>query len=113
MLCTKSIPIIPIKGTRIQATALSRALPKFANTAVESRVYLIDTFSVSINKSPFRATTHPFKLEFSQHTKIEEVDGDLPFYSYSFYSLSDLLRIKEKKEVEHLIGIMDNCLFEC
>ena len=35
-------------------------------------------------------------------------DHDLPPYSYSFVKLDDILKIKEKKEAEYLIGILNN-----
>ena len=62
------------------------------------------TFSVSQNCGQYKATHHPFRIGLSTFTKVEEVKDDLPLYSYSFVKLDDILKIKERKEAEYLIG---------
>ena len=80
----------------MQATALSGALSKFNDTCLEGKVYLLKDFSVSANLSPYRATSHRFKIGLSTHTKVFEVDDDLPKHSYSFVNLPSILKIKDK-----------------
>lgn len=67
-------------------------------------MYLVGKFSVSPNLAQYRATTHPYKIGLSMYTQVELVDDILPTHSYSFMSLPDVIKIKDKKEIEHLIG---------
>ena len=66
---------------------------------------MFKTFAVTPNLSPYRATSHKFKIGLSSHTKIFDADDDLPKYSYSFVDLPYILKIKEKKDAQQLIGI--------
>lgn len=69
-------------------------------------------FSVTPNLSHYRATTHPFKIGLSEYTLIKEVDDTLPLYSYSFMNLVDVLKVRTKADVEHLVGMCDGiCVY--
>ena len=70
----------------------------------------MSNFSVSTNYGQYKATHHPFRIGLSTFTKIEEVNDDLPLYSYSFVKLDDIIKIKERKEAEYLIGSL-SCVF--
>lgn len=67
-------------------------------------MYLMANFSVSPNKAQYRATSHRFKIGLSKHTLVEEVNEDLPLYSYSFVALDYVNKIKGRNEIENLIG---------
>lgn len=90
---------------------MSKSNAKFSETLLEGNVYLVGKFSVSRNLADYRATTHPFKIGLSMYTQVEMVEANLPTHAYSFMSLTDIIKVKDKKECEHLIGnvYLHNC----
>lgn len=100
-----------LQGTRIQAYASAKSLTKFIDTATEKKVYLIANFSVSKNQSMYRAATHPYKIGFSPFTLIEEVEANIPLHSYQFTPLEEIVRVKDRNDVDHLLGMSSTLVF--
>lgn len=94
-----------VQGCKIQAIVKHISLHrKWLDTAIEGRVYFIANFGVEDNDAPFRPTTHPFRLQFSSSTHIQEEEESLPEHVYNFVPLADILKFKTKEEVPHLVG---------
>ena len=74
------------------------------DTAIQGRVYFAANFKVEDNDADFRPTTHPYKLQVSSSTHIQEEEGSLPLHAYNFITLADILKIKARQELPQLIG---------
>lgn len=67
-------------------------------------MYFIANFGVEENDAEYRPTTHPYRLTISSITHIQEEEESMPERAYNFMLLPDIMKIKKKEDLPHLIG---------
>ncbi|XP_028752987.1 uncharacterized protein LOC114712603 [Neltuma alba] len=102
-----SMLLIDEEGTRIQASIMNKNLfDCFSAMAVEGITYFMANFVVSPNNKEYRATNHAFKLTLGTYTYVKEVLAQIPEYSYHFFPIRDIIKMKESNHVDYLIDVI-------
>ncbi|KAL6567860.1 hypothetical protein OROGR_001528 [Orobanche gracilis] len=66
---------------------------------IEGHLYALKDFVVLENRSKFKTTTHPYKINFLRKTKIEEIfDENFPQPIYNLKSFNQLEEDKENSQ---------------
>lgn len=86
---------------------------KLADMLCEGKHYYVANFQVMENSGSFKATRHNFKLVLSPSTHVMESEYNIPKNPYSFISVVDVLKSKERDYAEHLIGTLFNYVLIC
>ncbi|KAK4275761.1 hypothetical protein QN277_018791 [Acacia crassicarpa] len=95
------------EGTTIQASVLNKSLhDKFRHKIIEGQIYKFANFEVTLNVNQYRATIHPFKITFTCRTFSVEDIATIPSYAYSFYPISEILKIDYRHPVDNLIDML-------
>ncbi|KAI9108307.1 hypothetical protein K1719_020790 [Acacia pycnantha] len=109
----KSAPAELFCGRTIQASVLNKnLLPRFHLSIKEGQIYKFTNFEVTSNINQYRATSHPFKITFTSQTySAEDEDiATIPSYAYSFFPISEIMKIDFRHPVDNLIG--NDCKFQ-
>ncbi|XP_054782777.1 replication factor A protein 1-like [Prosopis cineraria] len=98
--------LVDVEGNKIQVSVLNKSLhDQFRSFPLEGHVYFIANFVLSKNENQFRATTHPFKIAFSQQTYIREDAASIPDL-FSFFPISKIKKVTDEKMIDHLFDVI-------
>ncbi|KAL9839756.1 putative nucleic acid-binding, replication factor A [Arabidopsis thaliana] len=79
-------------GERIQASIRSQLLSKFQEKLEEGDCYMIMNFEISDNGGSYRASSHPYKINFMSMTHVKKCDEQIPNleFRFNFVPFSDI-----------------------
>ncbi|KAL6561539.1 hypothetical protein OROMI_017140 [Orobanche minor] len=100
------------EGDRVHASARGHEMIFLKAKPVEGHLYALKDFIVLENRSKFKTTTHPYKINFLRKTKIEEIfDEKIPETIYNLKSFSQLEKNKENSQFSlfDVIGKIISC----
>ncbi|KAL6586846.1 hypothetical protein OROMI_001834 [Orobanche minor] len=88
------------EGDRVHASARGHAMNFLKAKPVEGHLYALKDFFVLENRSKFKTTAHPYKINFLRKTKMEEIfDEKFPATIYNLKSFNQLEKEKRKLSV--------------
>ncbi|KAL6583461.1 hypothetical protein OROMI_005539 [Orobanche minor] len=102
------------EGDRVHASARGHAMNLFKVKPVEGHLYAFKDFVVLENRSKFKTTAHPYKINFLRKTKMEEIfDEKFPETIYNLKSFNQLEEDKESSQflLFDVIGRIVSCQF--
>ncbi|CAA0383876.1 unnamed protein product [Arabidopsis thaliana] len=84
--------LVDDKGERIQASIRSQLLSKFQEKLEEGDCYMIMNFEISDNGGSYRASSHPYKINFMSMTHVKKCDEQIPNleFRFNFVPFSDI-----------------------
>ncbi|XP_054789830.1 replication protein A 70 kDa DNA-binding subunit B-like [Prosopis cineraria] len=95
--------LVDEEGNKIQASMLNKSLlDHYRQRLVEGQSYFIANFEVSLNNNQYKATTHPFKITFSQQTFVKDEVANIPPYKFDFLPLSEIMKQTESSYIDYL-----------
>ncbi|KAL6561558.1 hypothetical protein OROMI_017159 [Orobanche minor] len=100
------------EGDRVHASARGHAMIFLKAKPVEGHLYALKDFIVLENRSKFKTTTHPYKINFLRKIKIEKIfDEKFPETIYNLKSFSQLEKDKENSQFSlfDVIGKIISC----
>ncbi|KAL6556937.1 hypothetical protein OROHE_006813 [Orobanche hederae] len=100
------------EGDRVHASARGHAMNLFKVKPVEGHLYALKDFVVLENRSKFKTTVHPYKINFLRKTKMEEIfDEKFPETIYNLKSFNQLEEDKESSQflLFDVIGRIVSC----
>ncbi|KAL6551274.1 hypothetical protein OROMI_021762 [Orobanche minor] len=100
------------EGDRVHASARGHAINLFKVKPVEGHLYALKDFVVLENRSKFKTTAHPYKINFLRKTKMEEIfDEKFPETIYNLKSFNQLEEDKESSQflLFDVIGRIVSC----
>ncbi|XP_054778236.1 uncharacterized protein LOC129286264 [Prosopis cineraria] len=88
--------LVDKEGHKIRARVLVKSLlDQYRETPIERETYFIANFVLSTNTNMYRATTHPFKINFRQQTYIMGQALNIYVHCYSFFPIVDIMKVDE------------------
>ncbi|KAL6549934.1 hypothetical protein OROMI_020422 [Orobanche minor] len=90
---------------RVHASARGHAMNLFKVKPVEGHLYALKDFVVLENRSKFKTTAHPYKINFLRKTKMEEIFDEK--FPETIYNLKSFNQLEEDKE--NVIGRIVSC----
>lgn len=102
-----SIPFLSVQGDRIQASIRSQLVSKFQDKLEEGECYMIMNFEISDNGRSYRASSHPYKINFMSMTYVKKCEQipNLEF-RFNFVPFSDIQAQTDNDNV--FIGIFSS-----
>ncbi|XP_074351753.1 uncharacterized protein LOC141690895 [Apium graveolens] len=84
------------KGNKIQATVKQSLIRRFSHLLVAGQCRLINNFGVGQNNENYRASQHPYKINFIFYTSVVRCEDDIsiPVHGFKFASFNDILSKK-------------------
>ncbi|XP_028766670.1 uncharacterized protein LOC114724483 [Neltuma alba] len=102
-----SMVLIDEEGHKIQASVMNNILhEQYRNSCIEGTTYFFANFVVSSNVTQYRATNHPFKINFTQQTFVRIEPNVNPSLSFSLMKIQDILKNTEHNHVDYLIDVI-------
>ncbi|KAL6524104.1 hypothetical protein OROMI_031199 [Orobanche minor] len=96
------------EGDRVHASARGHAINFLKAKPVEGHLYALKDFVVLENRSKFKTTAHPYKINFLRKTKMEEIfDEKFPEIIYNLKSFNQLEKEKENSQFFSLCDWQD------
>lgn len=94
-----------VQGTRIQASIMKKEQhARFNKEVCEGRVYEFEYFEVIDNSLNWKPTNHRYKLIFGKQTNFEEVQAEIPTFSFNLLAIHDILSMPAEQNFPHLYG---------
>ncbi|CAH9084838.1 unnamed protein product, partial [Cuscuta epithymum] len=79
-------------GDSIQCTLSKNFIDQYDHILAEDKCYKISVFYVSVNRGKYLASTHKYRLNFTNSTKVSELDDlDIPSTFYKFTDFKSIL----------------------
>ncbi|KAL2904231.1 Replication protein A 70 kDa DNA-binding subunit C, partial [Bienertia sinuspersici] len=80
------------KGDKIQASIKRSMIMTYRNLLNEGESYTLMTFGVGLNSGDYKPTSHAYKINFLNITKVEvNRDASIPLYGFKFASYGDII----------------------
>ncbi|CAH9101124.1 unnamed protein product [Cuscuta europaea] len=104
--------LVDEEGKHIQATIPLQLIPMLEGKLEEGSLYAMVNFSVKENQGKWRPTSHPFRLCFTENTKIlDQMIEKHPAFQKNIYKLTEFSDIINYPDVEtpDLLDVIGAC----
>ncbi|KAL6529335.1 hypothetical protein OROGR_014958 [Orobanche gracilis] len=99
------------EGDRVHASARCHAMNFLKTKPIEGHLYTLKDFIVLENRSKFKTTAHPYKINFFRKTKIEKIfDENFP---QPIYNLKSFNQLEEDKKILNFYFLVIGRIISC